>query len=170
MIQPTTKKKYSGENKLDETLTIGITATLLTLWASIFGFLIFYVVVPKHRKSFWSFQTGWQKSQAYFLANDGNDEVKLAIMECNRSHWRGIEQEVRAWTLANWGKWEAEQPDWFTAELQTAIPDDFIPAAAVVALGGAARLRRGSASLSVGEGMDVRSEFAPSREEAARVT
>jgi hypothetical protein len=128
---------------------MGITITLLALWLTIFSFLIFYVIVPEYRKTFFSFQTGWQKSQSYFLDNEGHDDKRSAVFDDNRRSWRSIEEDVKAWTLASWPRWEAEQPEWFTERRIATIPDDYIPIQAMLALGGANRARRGSASLSI---------------------
>ena len=149
-------KYYIGGNEIDEMWTWGIAGTLATLWLAAFSFLIFYVIVPEYRKNFFSFQSGWQKTKSVFLENDGNDERKLTVVGFNRVHWRSIEGEVRAWTMANWSRWEAEQPEWFTPLLKASIPDDCIPAQAVIALGGAGRLRKGSASLSFKEAGGLR--------------
>jgi hypothetical protein len=141
-------KYYDGANKLDETMTWIIAITLLLLWLAAFSFLIFYVIVPEYRKTFWSFQTGWQKSQAFFLDNEDNEERRIVVFNNIQANWKSIEEDVKAWTHANWNRWEEEQPEWFTPARKATIPDEFIPAAAVKALGGAQRERRGSARLS----------------------
>jgi hypothetical protein len=127
-----------------------IALTLVSCWWAIFGFFMLYVIVPKNRKTFWSFQTGWEKSQSYFLDNVGDDGRRSAVVECDSSHWRSLEAEVREWSLSNWMKWERERPDWFTAVKKAAFPDNCIPAEAIAVLG-TARQRRMSASLSVAE-------------------
>jgi hypothetical protein len=138
---------------LDETLTWVAAATLFSVWLTIFSFLIFYVIVSDYRKTFWSTQTAWQNSQSYFLENEGNDECRLTLFTCNRLQWeKSIGKEVKVWTLSNWSKWEEEKPDWFTAVLKAKIPDEYIPATFVKALGGSLRERRGSARLSFSVG------------------
>jgi hypothetical protein len=147
---------YDGDNEINEIWTWGIAVTLLVLWLATFSFLIVYVIVPEYRKTFWSFRTGFQKTQAFFLDNVGNDAKRLTLMGCNRMHWRAIEGDVKAWTHANWERWETEQPEWFTSNMKARIPDEFIPAAALVGLGGVFRPRHGSASLSVREATDLK--------------
>jgi hypothetical protein len=139
---------YDGEDELDEMTTGIITASLLSLWLTMFVYLVFVIIVPKYRKTFWNTQTGGQYSQSLFIDNEGNDEFRSLIFTTNAAHWQPIEEEVQVWCLSNWSKWEAEKPEWFNAGLKASIPDDFIPAAAVVALGGVARERRASANLS----------------------
>jgi hypothetical protein len=148
-------KHYTGENKLDEQFTWIFVSTLMLLWFALFSFLIFYVIVPEYRQTFWSCQTGWQMSQSYFLDNEGNDERRVRIFSTNRGHWRSIDEEVKVWTLTNWSKWDEEEADWFNLVVKAQIPDDFIPADAVLALGGALRARRGSARQSSSVGDEV---------------
>jgi hypothetical protein len=144
-------KHYDGEDKIDETLTWVTVATLLVLWFVIFTFLIFYVIVPSYRKTFFSFQTGFQMSQSYFIDNEGDDATRTLIFTTSVAHWKGIENEVREWTNANWRRWEDDKPAWFTPFVIASIPDSYIPVEAIRALGGANRVRRGSASLAIDE-------------------
>jgi hypothetical protein len=48
----------------------------------------------------------------------------------------------------NWARWKEEKPAWFKVEM---VPDRFIPAGELEALGGNNRKRRGSAAGSVRE-------------------
>ena len=72
------------------------------------------------------------------------------------SHWKGIEDEVRDFTLANWERWEEEKPEWWTQKLKARVPDRFMPVQSVVALGGVGRERRGSAGLTEVEAAELR--------------
>ena len=38
-----------------------------------------------------------------------------------------IESDVRAYSLENWHRWEAEKADWFDDDFKACVPDDFIP-------------------------------------------
>jgi hypothetical protein len=140
-------KHYVGNDKMDENMTWLIVVTLLVLWLMTFSFSIIKVVVPKYRKTFFSFQAGWQKSQSFFLDNEGNDERRLCIFNDNAYNWRSIDSEVRQWTGLNWQRWEEEKPAWFTPFRIASIPDDYIPVDA--------RARRGSASLNANEAVDL---------------
>jgi hypothetical protein len=62
-----------------------------------------------------------------------------------------------SWTHANWDRWVREQPDWFTEQRIAAVPDDYIPARALEALGGDGR-RRNSAVESMKQLMLVKAE------------
>lgn len=98
-------------------------------------------------RTFWSFETGWETSQSYFLDNVGNDEARIIIFSANLNHWKSLEGEVKAWSLSNWRRWEVEKPDWFTPLLKASVPDSFNSSEMVDALGGLGRARRGSANL-----------------------
>jgi hypothetical protein len=147
---------YEGTQKLDATLLWVVVLSAFCLWLATFSFFLFYVIVPKYRKTFYSTQTGWQKTQGYFLDNEGDDEMRCNIFGDNIHNWRSIEEEVKTWSLASWAKWEAEKPPWFTAARKAEIPDDFIPALGVAALGGVKRERRGSARFDVVEAVDLK--------------
>jgi hypothetical protein len=151
-------KHYERATKLDEAETWQLVMMLLASWLLIFTFLLGYVIVPEYRKTFWSTQTGWQKSLAFFLDNEGNDERRIFIMDTNMMNWRSIEKEVKVWTRENWRRWESEKPAWFNDVRIAAIPDEFMLHEAVIALGGAQRRRNGSArkSLTVKEALALR--------------
>ena len=34
---------------------------------------------------------------------------------------------MKAYTHANWDRWQAEEPEWFTEEWIASIPEDFVP-------------------------------------------
>jgi hypothetical protein len=149
-------KYHDGEDAdLDERLTWLIAVALLVIWLTLFSLFIFYIILPENRRTFWSFQTGWQKSQAFFLENE-EDERRVKIFRRTKYHWISLEEEVKVWTHASWSKWEDEKPAWFTPLMKATIPDEFIPISALVKLGGVRRERKGSASLSVTEGGDLR--------------
>jgi hypothetical protein len=44
---------------------------------------------------------------------------------------------VKAWTLANWARWEGEE--WFDARVKERVPDEYIPVAELEELNAAAR-------------------------------
>jgi hypothetical protein len=148
-------KDSTGENKLNEQFTWIFVLTLMLLWFALLSFLVFYIIVPEYKQTFWSCETGWENSQSYFLDNEGNDARRVHIFTTNPIHWRSIKEDVKVWTLTNWSKWEEEKPDWFNLVVKAQIPDDFIPADAVLALGGALRARRGSARQSSSVGDEV---------------
>jgi hypothetical protein len=58
---------------------------------------------------------------------DGDDEQKSAIFKKHPICRRMVEGDARAWTLANWEKWEAKKPAWFTDAWIDSVPNDCIP-------------------------------------------
>jgi hypothetical protein len=108
---------------------------------------VFRIAVPKFRHTLWSWTSGRQCVQDYFLMGEG-DEGKFLIFACNTLLWeRDIGEEVRVWVAANWGRWKEEKPPWFKVEV---VPDKFIPVGELEQLGHN-RARRGSAAGSVRE-------------------
>jgi hypothetical protein len=124
---------------------------LVALWCVVMGFFLTRIATPTHRHTFWSTVSGRQCVQAYFLKG-ATDEDKLGICSCNRLLWEGdLGSKVMEFTLQNWAAWERDKPDWFTPNLKASIPDEYMPRDSLAALGGAGRMRRGSAVGSVRE-------------------
>ena len=108
-----------------------------------FAIFFKFICVPEHRQTFWSTRTGWRHSQGYFLDNI-KDSHRILVFECNRSQWRSIEAAVNEWTHANWARWEEEKPEWFTEQIISMVPDEFVSKQGLERLG-SERKRRGSA-------------------------
>ena len=85
----------------------------------------------KYLHTFVSLQTGYSATQSYFLDNQGNDARRIVIFFVNERHWQAIRDRVRQWVLSVYATWQALRPAFFTADLQTRIPDDFMPEQAV---------------------------------------
>jgi hypothetical protein len=136
-----------GVNKIDEsTLWMGA-SVLAGAWLCTFLFFAFRVAVPRLRHTLWSWTSGRQCVHDYFLKGKG-DEDKFGIFSMNLLLWESdIGEEVKAWTAENWARWREEKPVWFREEI---VPDRFIPAAELQALGHN-RKRRGSAVGSIRE-------------------
>ena len=136
-----------GREKIDgSTLWTGAFA-LTGGWACIFGFFVLKVAVPKYRHTLWSWTTGRQLIQDYFLKGV-TDEGKFLVFTCNVLLWESdIGAEVKAWVGGNWVRWKEEKPAWFKVEM---VPDRFIPVGELQQLG-LNRKRRGSAAGSLRE-------------------
>jgi hypothetical protein len=120
---------------------------LSAAWLATFLYFVKYIAVPRLRHTLWSWTSGRQCVQNYFLEGK-TDDIKFLIFSSQRLLWESdIGAEVKAWTAANWGTWRAEGAEWFKVEL---VPDEFIPAAELALLGHN-RARRGSAVGSVRE-------------------
>jgi hypothetical protein len=81
--------------------------------------------------TFVSLQTGYADTQSYYLDHEGDDTKRVEIFYKNERHWQAIRDRVRQWVLSVYATWQALMPAFFTADLQTRIPDDFMPAQVV---------------------------------------
>jgi hypothetical protein len=110
-------------------------------------YFVFRIAVPKYRHTLWSWTSGRQYAQDYFLGGQ-SDESKFLVFKMNLLLWESdIGEEVKAWTAENWERWKEEKPAWFKPER---VPDRFIPVGELEQLGHN-RKRRGSAAVSVRE-------------------
>ena len=78
-----------------------------------------------------SLQTGYAFTQSNFLDNQGDDAKRVEIFYKNERHWQAIRDRVRQWVLGVYAAWKALMPFWFTTDLQSRIPDEFMPAQVV---------------------------------------
>jgi hypothetical protein len=128
-----------------------MTAVLVGLWCVTIAFFLLRVVTPTHRHTFWSLVSG-RKCCAQYFTEGATDEDKLGVFGSSRLLWESdIGSEVMEFTLQNWARWEREKPSWFTPLLKATVPDEYIPTEFLAGLGGAKRMRRGSAAGSVRE-------------------
>jgi hypothetical protein len=88
--------------------------------------------------TFFSTQTGYAWVQSYFVSGQ-TDEVKKRIFEHNKKQWKGIREDVKAWTTENWERWEEEKPAWFNDAWKAGLDDDMIPPGSLRGLHGSAR-------------------------------
>jgi hypothetical protein len=77
--------------------------------------------------TFFSTQTGHAWIRHFFLEGT-TDAVKARTLNCNTVHWVSIRDDVKAWTLGEWERWEQEKPAWFTDAWKDKVDDDMIPA------------------------------------------
>ena len=54
------------------------------------------------------------------------DDVKSAVVGCNRKKWKAIEGDVKVWVLENWEGWEEEKPGFFTENFKASLDDDWL--------------------------------------------
>ena len=88
--------------------------------------------------------------QEYFTKGE-SDESKMEMFSCQRLLWESdIGEDVKQWTTENWATWVEEKPEWFTPQIVSMVPDEYIPTERLEALG-AHRKRRGSAAGSMRE-------------------
>ncbi len=132
----------STAGKIDLITLVASVGTLFTMWA-LAALGVWLTMQPKHRRTFWSTQTGYAYSQRKFVDNDGNDAKRIEIFSMNERHWRAIRDRVRQWVLAMYVTWQALKPVWFTDAVKAQIPDAFIPTAALRRQNARARLTAG---------------------------
>jgi hypothetical protein len=123
----------------------------VAVWCVAVSFFLVRFTKRSHRHTFWSTVSGRQCVQEYFTKGS-TDEGKLSIFENNMLLWESdIGSNVMEFTLHNWARWERDKPAWFTPHIKAMVPDEYMPREFLAGLGGAHRLRRGSAAGSVRE-------------------
>jgi hypothetical protein len=85
----------------------------------------------EYLRTFVSLQTGCAYAQSAFLDNEGDDANRIRIFFSNERLWQAIRNRVREWVLGAYAAWKALMPSWFTTDLQSRIPDEFMPAQVV---------------------------------------
>jgi hypothetical protein len=148
-----------------------IAGSLGGAWLSFF--LLFLALIKnKYRRTFFSWETGFEWAQNFFLRGE-TDEVKSALVGCNRKQWKAIEEDVKVWVLESWEGWEEEKPGFFTENFRASLDDDWLTPVELrrqkmagggqrrrsslgELIGGNVRERRGSATVvPFNEGVDV---------------
>ncbi|GMI22729.1 hypothetical protein TeGR_g2046 [Tetraparma gracilis] len=127
---------------MDESVTWTIVGGLSGLFVS---FQTCFLLLMKHKyvSTFFSTQTGNAWVQSFFV--DGTtDEKKMRTLLSNKKQWASIRDDVKAWTLENWERWEEESPTWFSDAWKAGIDDDMIPPASLRKLDGGDGCRRRS--------------------------
>jgi hypothetical protein len=77
--------------------------------------------------TFVSLQTGCTFARSLFLDNEGDDAKRVHIFLFNERQWQAIRDRVREWVLGMYAMWKALMPSWFTTDLRSRIPDEFMP-------------------------------------------
>jgi hypothetical protein len=132
------------------TIVGGLSASFILSLAS-------FLVLMKRgfRGSFFSVQTGhaWVKDK---FIKGNTDEQRIWLLTANKKQWASIRDDVKAWTLENWERWEEETPAWFNDNFKAAVDDDMIPPASLRELkGGGGARRRSSLGDMLGGGARV---------------
>ena len=101
-----------------------------------------------HRRTFYSTQTCKAWVCSYFTKEGATDSSKMSIHTTRRRLWTHLRPEVKEWTLANWARFEREQPDWLTPGLISQVDDDMIPPGSLEGLRRAGGGKRRKSSVS----------------------
>ena len=127
---------------MEESRAWTIVGSLSAGWLTLF--LSFLLLMKRNYVStFFSTQSGHAWVQSYFVSGK-TDEVKKSIFEFNKKQWASIQDDVKAWTLENWERWEEEKPEWFNDAWKSFLDDDMIPPTFLQKMGGAGSRRRSS--------------------------
>jgi hypothetical protein len=117
-------------SKIGDLPLFTIVVTLaLALLVAVAGLAL--TIKREYLRTFVSLQTGCAYAQSYFLDNEGDDAKRIWIFFVNERQWRAIRNRVREWVLGAYAAWKALMPSWFTTDLQSRIPDEFMPAQVV---------------------------------------
>jgi hypothetical protein len=114
---------------------------------------------PNYVATFFATQTGYQYVQSKFLRE--GDEKKKAVFKYNKKLWLGIREDVKAWTLENWERWEEERPDWFNDAFRASVADSMIPAESLRRMDGGGGTRRRRRRSSIGDLLGGGARVAP---------
>jgi hypothetical protein len=116
-------------------------------------FLLFVLLMnPSHRSTLYSTETCKQWICNFWIRGE-TDEHKFIMMCGRKALWAHLREEAKEWSLANWARFEREQPAWFSAGKISQIDDDFIPRDSLEGLrraGGSSRRRNSMSERLVG--------------------
>jgi hypothetical protein len=142
-----------GQEKLDASSVWQAATTMVIAWVCLFSYFVLRIAVPKKRWTLWSSKTGRHYVIESYTKSE-SDEKKFDIFRRNKILWeKEIGGQVREWTMANWAAWERDKPEWLNPKVKSSVPDSYIPGEFLAGLGGANRVRRGSAAGSVRESL-----------------
>ena len=118
---------YNEENrrsKISASALYIIVGSLVLVWVVSF-YCFLKKINPKFYHTFFGTMTGIEYNIHLFRV--GDERMKMDAIVKNSSYWVPIRDEVRAYTMANWERWEVEKPDWFTEHWISAVPNEFLP-------------------------------------------
>jgi hypothetical protein len=125
----------SAGGALNESTAWALVSSLCGAWVLVF--LLFLLLLnSSHRHTFYSTQTSKAWVCSHFTKEGATDASKMEIHYFRRRLWKHLRPEVKEWTLANWARFEQEDPEWFSPALIANVDDDMIPPNSL------ARLRR----------------------------
>jgi hypothetical protein len=55
------------------------------------------------------------------------DTERFEAFDNHTSFYDSIAEELMKWLTDNWGRWEEEKLDWFTAATTSRIPEEMLP-------------------------------------------
>ena len=116
------------EDVAEEVVSIAWTVVGIFIPCIVVLFAVFFFNIEK---KYWDTFYSWQRGKDLTVKNfrNGKEDATLAAytFQMSKHHWKSIEEEVRAWVVANWERWEDEKPDWFDDAMRARVPVEFIP-------------------------------------------
>ena len=101
-----------------------------------------------HRHTFYSTQASKAWVCSLFTKEGAIDASKMMIHTRRRRLWTHLKPDVKEWTLANWARFEREQPDWLNPGVISQVDDDMIPPGSLEGLRRAGGGKRRKSSVS----------------------
>jgi hypothetical protein len=157
------------DNVVVEEKTVWLILVALSGALTISSGVFFKLMKKKYRRTFVSTETGNDWAVSFFLKGD-TDAKRVKPLRLNEKKWRKIRPQMKAFVLANWERWEEEEPEFFTEVWKSRVPDNMLPPDEMrkqkaagggqrrksSLVGGSVRERRGSATVvPFNEGVDV---------------
>ncbi len=112
-------------SKIGAAALYSIVCALCLVWMTSF-YMFTRSIDPNYLHTFFSTMTASQYA-VHLFRNASTDRTKVYVLKIAPSFWEPIREEVKAFTLANWSRWETEKPKWFNEHWISTVPDDFIP-------------------------------------------
>jgi len=107
------------------------------IWLALNG-LFFLTIEMSFMNTFFGTITAPQYTVQLFRIGEDDFSRFDAAFDNRRSYINGIEEEVKEWLRENIARFQLEQPEWWKIEM---VGDEFLPAQAIEAEGGARRRR-----------------------------
>jgi len=114
--------------EIEERMAWTLVGSLSGAWVVVFGVFLL-LMKKKYLGTFASLKTAKQDTMELFTRGT-EDQVRSSVVTDNKLMWRAIREDVKEWVQANWWRWEADRPEWFTESWIAKVPPDMIPSEA----------------------------------------
>ena len=132
----------SKEEVIDQSIAWMVVGGLSLGWICTF-IAIMLLMNSRYRTTFIATQTGGEWARSLFIEGE-RDMTKMIMVTFNKKLWLSIRDDVKAWTLENWERWEEEKPEWRTQAWMERVDDDMIPPDNLRKMNGGGSARRRS--------------------------
>ena len=94
------------------------------------------LINQEYIKTFYDTRTGSQFLCDIWRDTKSDKARFAAVFSMNKYLYTSINKELKEWLSANWGKWNDEGSDWFTATKISKVPSYLLPVDALKVMGG----------------------------------